>query len=249
MNQRIVRDLVLFLAAPGAASVTTPPLFLFGGGFASHVATPAVSPPSTTVIMTLTLSGSQLLGVSGGELATPAVSARTTTDVTTTAPLTTGSQILGVNGLVLPNATTNGAVPQAPTSAAVLGPLTAVVESQGEVIPASGGSSITGVRPVGPCPSAWRLGTKLRRSPRPVGRGYAPARWQSSEVALCSVTVPSRARRSPLKFCRRLNCDIASRVARNSELYNPMESAAFLMLSWPTTRGACCSELSSDPSI
>ena len=70
--------------------------------------------------MTLTLSGSQLLGVSGGELATPAVSAPTTTDVTTTAPLTTGSQILGVNGLVLPNATTSGAVPQAPTSAAVL---------------------------------------------------------------------------------------------------------------------------------
>ena len=108
------------------------------------------------------------------DVATPAVSAPTTTDVTTTAPLTTGSQILGGNGLVLPNATTSGAVPQALTSAAVPGPLTAVVE-QGEVIAASGSSSITGGAQ-GPCPSAWRLGTKLCTSPRPVGRGYAPAR-------------------------------------------------------------------------
>ena len=36
-----------------------------------------------------------------------------------------------------------GAVPQAPTSGAVRGPLTAVAESQGEGIATSGGSSIT----------------------------------------------------------------------------------------------------------
>jgi hypothetical protein len=127
----------------------------------------AVSPPSTTDITTLTLSGSQLLGVSGVELATPAVSAPTTTDVTTTAPLTTGSQILGVNGLVLPNATTSGAVPQAPTSAAVPGPLTVVVESQGEVIATSGGSSITGGatgRTMPECMAAWDKATHITKT-------------------------------------------------------------------------------------
>jgi hypothetical protein len=48
-------------------------------------------------------------------------------------------------GMLLSNAqvATSGAVPQAPTSGAVRGPLTAVAESQGEGIATSGGSSIT----------------------------------------------------------------------------------------------------------
>ena len=102
------------------------------------------------------------------DLAIPAVSAPTTTDVTTTTPVTIGSQVLGVNGMLLSNAqaATSGAVPQAPTSGAVPGPLTAVAESEGEVIATSGGGSITDAatgRTMPECMAAWDKATHISK--------------------------------------------------------------------------------------
>ena len=97
------------------------------------LATPAVSPPTTTNIT---------------DLVAPSASGLLTTDITNTTLLTTGSpvaigsQVLDVSGVLVPNAATSGAVAQAPTTAAISS--VAMIGSQGEVIATSGGSSLPG---------------------------------------------------------------------------------------------------------
>jgi hypothetical protein len=137
--------------APGAAIVTTSPSTISGVG---TLGSGGLSPSNLGQFNT----GAQ-------DLATPAVSAPRTTVITTTTPATIGSQILGVRGLILPNAATSGAVLQAPTSGAVPGPLTAVVESQGEVIAASGGTAITGAigKNMPECMAAWDKATHITK--------------------------------------------------------------------------------------
>ena len=105
-----------------------------------------------------------------------------TTDITSTTLLTagsqvtTGSQVLGVNGVLLPNATTSGAVAQAPTTAAISA--VAIIGSQGEVIATSGGSSLIGGgasgRTMPECMAAWDKATHITKT-----------RWRQ----LCAVTL------------------------------------------------------------
>ena len=168
--------------APAARSARTtslaamPSTSLPGAAVPTATTTVPDDPPaaSTTALgtMIVTTSPSTMSGGSGAlrggglppdlsqfnlraqDLATSAVSAPRTTDITNTTLLSTGSQILGVNGLVLPNAATSGAVAQAPTTAAIIG-------TQGEVIATSGGTAITGASG-GACRPAWRLGRRAR---------------------------------------------------------------------------------------
>jgi hypothetical protein len=123
---------------------------------AQDLATPAVSPPTTTNIT---------------DLVAPTATGLLTTDITTTTLLTTGSQvttgsqILGVNGVLLPNAATSGAVAQAPTTAAISS--IAIIGSQGEVIATSGGSSLIGGgasgRTMPECMAAWDKATHITK--------------------------------------------------------------------------------------
>jgi hypothetical protein len=146
--------------------------------------TPAADPPAPgAAVVTTSLSTMSGGGGGGGspsdlsqfnpgaqDLATPAVSAPRTTDITTTTT-TTGSQILGVNGLVLPNATTSGDVAQAPISGAIpasltaLASVTAVLTTPGEVIATSGGSAITGASggDMPTCMAAWDTATHITK--------------------------------------------------------------------------------------
>jgi hypothetical protein len=124
---------------------------------AQDLATPAVSPPTTTDITDLVI---------------PAVSGLLTTDITSTTLLTagsqvtTGSQVLDVNGVLLPNAATSGAVAQAPTTAAISA--VAMIGSQGEVIATSGGTSLIGGgasgRTMPECMAAWDKATHIAKT-------------------------------------------------------------------------------------
>ena len=133
---------------------------------AQDLATPAVSPPTTTDITSVTLSGSQLLGANSPESAVPAVSAPTTTEGATTT--TIGTSVLTAGSMILPNAATSGAVPQAPVSAALLPPSAAVVGTEGEVIATSGGSSGVDIGATGrdmpECMAAWDKGTHMTKT-------------------------------------------------------------------------------------
>ena len=133
---------------------------------AQDVATPAISPPTSTDITSISSSGSQqLLGANGLELATPAISAPLTTASATTT--TIGSSILNVANLMLPNTSTSGAVPQAAVTAAILPPTAAIVGTEGEVIATSGGSSITGGatgRNMPECMAAWDKDTHMTKT-------------------------------------------------------------------------------------
>jgi hypothetical protein len=154
---------------PGAAAASTSRSTMSGGARggsstdlsqfnpgAQDLATPAVSPPTTTDIT---------------DLVAPAATGLLTTDITTTTLLTTGSQvttgsqILGVNGVLLPNAATSGAVAQAPTTAAISS--IAIIGSQGEVIATSGGSSLIGGgasgRTMPECMAAWDKATHITK--------------------------------------------------------------------------------------
>jgi hypothetical protein len=154
---------------PGAAAASTSRSTMSGGARggsstdlsqfnpgAQDLATPAVSPPTTTNIT---------------DLVAPTATGLLTTDITTTTLLTTGSQvttgsqILGVNGVLLPNAATSGAVAQAPTTAAISS--IAIIGSQGEVIATSGGSSLIGGgasgRTMPECMAAWDKATHITK--------------------------------------------------------------------------------------
>ncbi len=162
-----------------SATVTTSTGTLGGGGQGSSVnlsqfntgaqdvATPAVSPPISTDITSVSSSGSSLLlGANGLELAAPAVSAPLTTASATTT--TIGASILNLENLMLPNTATSGAVPQAPVSAAILAPTAAIVGTTGEVIATSGGSSLkeggaTG-RNMPECMGAWDKATHIAKT-------------------------------------------------------------------------------------
>ncbi len=132
-----------------------------------------MSPPISTDITSVTLSGSQLLGVNSLELATPAVSVPLTSPTATTT--TIGASILNLESLMLPNTAISGAIVQASTSGAVPGSLTfgasgplTFVESQGEVIATSGGSSLkeggaTG-RNMPECMGAWDKDTHITKT-------------------------------------------------------------------------------------
>jgi hypothetical protein len=124
---------------------------------AQDLATPAVSPPTTTNIT---------------DLVAPAASGLLSTDLTTTTLFTTGSQVttgsavLDVNGALVPNAATSGAVAQASTTAAISS--VAIIGSQGEVIATSGGSSLIGGgasgRTMPECMAAWDKATHITKT-------------------------------------------------------------------------------------
>lgn len=160
--------------APSATTSATSPGTLGGGRGSSinlsqfntgalDVATPAVSPPRTTDITSVTLSGSFGANL---ESATPAVSAPLTSASATTT--TIGASILNTQSLILPNTTTSGAVPQAPVSAAILPPTAAIVGTTGEVIATSGGSSLIGGgasgRNMPECMAAWDKATHISKT-------------------------------------------------------------------------------------
>ncbi len=165
-------------AVPGATSAATSPSTMSTGGTgapqdlsqfntgAQDLATPAISPPTTTDITSVTLSGSQLLGANSPESAVPAVSSPTTTDSATTTPL--GTSVLNSGSMILPNAVTSGAVPEGPVSAAILPPTAAIVGTQGEVIATSGGSSGVDIGATGrdmpECMAAWDAGTHMNKT-------------------------------------------------------------------------------------
>ena len=156
-------------SAPATAASTSPSAQSSGGGGGSRtdlsqfntgahdLATPAVSPPTTTNIT---------------DLVAPSASGLLTTDITNTTLLTTGSQVaigsqvLDVSGVLVPNAATSGAVAQAPTTAAISS--VAVVGSQGEVIATSGGSSLIGGgasgRTMPECMAAWDRATHITKT-------------------------------------------------------------------------------------
>ena len=152
---------------------------------AQDLARLAISPPSTTDITSVTISGPQLLGASSPESAVPAVSAPTTTEGAVTSTVgtsipNTGSVILPnaatsgavpqgpVSASTMPNTETSGAVPQAPVSAAILPPTAAVVGTEGEVIATSGGSSGVDIGATGRdmpgCMAAWDKATHMTRT-------------------------------------------------------------------------------------
>ena len=156
--------------APGAAAPSTSPSTMSGGGRGGSssdlsqfnpglqdLATPAVSPPTTTNIT---------------DLAIPSASGLLTTDLTTTTLFTTGSQVttgsavLDVHGLLVPNAATSGAVAQASTTAAISS--VAIIGSQGEVIATSGGSSLIGGgasgRTLPECIADWDKATHMTKT-------------------------------------------------------------------------------------
>jgi hypothetical protein len=124
---------------------------------AQDLATPAVSPPTTTNIT---------------DLVAPSASGLLTTDITNTTLLTTGSQVaigsqvLDVSGVLMPNAATSGAVAQAATTAAISN--AAIIGSQGEVIATSGGSSLIGGgasgRTMPECMAAWDKATHITKT-------------------------------------------------------------------------------------
>jgi len=144
------------------------------------LAAPAVVNPMTTVTATATpiTSGAQILEAQilganvlllNGQVvslsAPPALSTPMTTDITSFTPAATGPQLLGVNGLILTNAATSGAVPQAPTTAAISS--VAIIGTQGEVIATTGGSSITGGatgRNIPECMEAWDKATHITKT-------------------------------------------------------------------------------------
>ena len=144
------------------------------------LATPAVSAPMTTVTATATsiTSGAQILEAQilganvlllNGQVvslsAPPALSTPMTTDITSVTPAATGPQLLGVNGMILTNAATSGAVPQAPTTAAISS--VAIIGTQGEVIATTGGSSVTGGatgRNIPECMEAWDKATHITKT-------------------------------------------------------------------------------------
>ena len=145
------------------------------------LAAPAVVNPMTTVTATATpiTSGAQILEaqILGANVlllptgqvlslsAPPALSTPMTTDITSVTPAATGPQLLGVNGLILTNAATSGAVPQAPTTAAISS--VAIIGTQGEVIATTGGSSVTGGatgRNIPECMEAWDKATHITKT-------------------------------------------------------------------------------------
>ena len=156
-------------SAPTTAASTSPSTQSSGGGGGSRtdlsqfntgaqdLATPAVSPPTTTNIT---------------DLAIPSASGLLSTDLTTTTLFTTGSQVttgsavLDVNGALVPNAATSGAVAQASTTAAISS--VAIIGSQGEVIATSGGSSLIGGgargRTMPECMAAWDKATHITKT-------------------------------------------------------------------------------------
>ena len=156
-------------AAAGAAPSTSSSTMSGGGGGrsstdlsqfnpgAQDLATPAVSPPTTTNIT---------------DLVAPSATGLLTTDITTTTLFTTGSQVttgsavLDVNGALVPNAATSGAVAQAATTAAISN--AAIIGSQGEVIATSGGSSLIGGgasgRTMPECMAAWDKATHITKT-------------------------------------------------------------------------------------
>jgi hypothetical protein len=158
--------------APNAATVTTSPGTLGGSKGSSanlsqfntgalDVATPAVSPPLTTDLSSVTLPS---LGANL-ESAIPAVSGLQTSASTSTTTVTTS--IISAENLLLLNTATSGAVPLAPVSAAILPPTAAIVGAEGEVIATSGGSSITGGatgRNMPECVAAWDKATHITKT-------------------------------------------------------------------------------------
>ena len=88
---------------------------------------------------------------------------------TSTARVAATATMIGPSetGLLLPNTATSGAVPQAPTSAAILAPTAAIVGTEGEVIATSGGSSITGGatgKDMPGCMAAWEKATHITKT-------------------------------------------------------------------------------------
>jgi hypothetical protein len=128
---------------------------------ALDVATPAVSPPLTTDITSVTLPspGANL------ESAIPAVSGLMTS--ASTSATTVKTSIISVENLLLLNTATSGAVAQAPVTAAILPATAAIVGSEGEVIATSGGSSIIGGasgRTMPECMAAWDKATHITKT-------------------------------------------------------------------------------------
>jgi hypothetical protein len=140
----------------GGGGRSSTDLSQFNSG-AQDLATPAVSPPTTTNIT---------------DLVAPSASGLLSTDLTTTTLFTTGSQVttgsavLDVNGALVPNAATSGAVAQASTTAAISS--VAIIGSQGEVIATSGGSSLIGGgasgRTMPECMAAWDKATHITKT-------------------------------------------------------------------------------------
>ena len=166
--------------APGAAATSTSSSTTSGGGRGGSSTDLSQFNPGLQDLATPAVSAPTTTNIT--DLAAPGASGLVTTDVTTTTLLTTGSQVttgslvLGVNGVLLPNDATSGAVAQAPTTAAISS--VAVIGSQGEVIATSGGSSLIGGgasgRTMPECMAAWDKATHITKT-----------RWQQ----LCADTL------------------------------------------------------------
>jgi len=157
--------------ASSAATAATSPGTLGNGGLGSSVNLSQFNPGAQD-LATSAVSAPTTTNIT--DLAIPAASGLVTTDLTTTtrfttgSQVTTGSQILDVNGVLLPNlgVATSGAVAQAPTTAAISS--VAIIGSQGEVIATSGGSSLIGGgasgRTLPECIADWHKATHMTKT-------------------------------------------------------------------------------------
>ena len=109
--------------APGAAATSTSSSTMSGGGRGGSSTDLSQFNPGLQDLATPAVSAPTTTNIT--DLAAPGASGLVTTDVTTTTLLTTGSQVttgslvLGANGVLLPNDATSGAVAQAPSTAAI----------------------------------------------------------------------------------------------------------------------------------
>ena len=155
---------------PGAAAPSTSPSTMSGGGRGGSSSDLSQFNPGAQDLATPAVSAPTTTNIT--DLAIPSASGLLTTDLTTTTLFTTGSQVttgsavLNVNGVLVPNAATSGAVAQAPTTAAISS--VAIIGSRGEIIATSGGSSLIGGgasgRTLPECIADWDKATHMTKT-------------------------------------------------------------------------------------